>query len=231
MKILTIVQARMSSQRLPGKILQQLLGKPMVQYLLERVELCQAFESWVLATSTDPSDDPVEELANEAGYPVFRGPLDDVTDRCLQAADADGADAILRLSGDSPFVDQAVIDLGAKLFRSGQWDLVTNLRPRTYPPGCSIEVVGVETLRRASKTMPNEDREHVIHALYADPTLTVHNYEHRRYLSDLRLTVDNQEEFDNAERILKAMTRPHTEYSIDEVYDLARKTARLQAAA
>lgn len=211
----------MSSRRLPGKILQQLLGKPMVQYLLERVEHCEEHDSWALATSTDPSDDPVEEFAKSAGYRFFRGPLDDVVERCIKAADADGADAILRLSGDSPFLDQAVIDRGAELFRKGEFDLVTNVRPRTYPPGCSVEVVGVETLRRASESMPDEEREHVIRALYSDPELNVHNYEHHRDLSDLRLTVDDLAEFQNAERVLGKMTRPHTDYGIDEIYELA----------
>lgn len=211
----------MSSRRLPGKILKQLHGKPMVQYLLERVERCENHDSWVLATSTDPSDDPVEEFATQAGYPLFRGSLDDVAERCLGAAAADGADAILRLSGDSPFLDQAVIDRGAELFRTGKWDLVTNVRPRTYPPGCSVEVVGVETLKKAAESMPEEEREHVIRALYSDSALTVKNYEHHRDLSDLRLTVDDQAEFENAERILGKMTRPHTDYGIDEIYDLA----------
>lgn len=231
MRIAAIVQARMSSRRLPGKILQQLLGKPMVQFLLERLQLCRAIDSWVLATSTDSSDDPVEEFARTAGIPWFRGPLDDVPRRLLMAAESVGADVILRLSGDSPFLDQAVIDRGAELFRTGQWDIVTNVRPRTFPPGCSVEVIGAETLRAVVETMPDEEREHVIRPLYDDPALTVHNYEHSRDLSDLRLTVDDRDEFEAAERILGAMTRSHLQYSIDEIYQLARSTAQLQTAA
>ena len=220
MRVVAIVHARMSSRRLPGKILRQMCGKPMVQYLLERLQCCLQINSWLLATSTDPGDDPVEKFAHQNEFPVFRGPLDDVATRVIQAADVNNADAVVRLSGDSPFLDQAVIDRGAELFRTGEFDLVTNVRPRTYPPGCSVEVVGVETLRAAAESMPEEEKEHVIRALYADPNLRIHNYEHTNDLSDTRLTVDTQDEFLVAEQIIGSMTRPHTEYNIDDVVEL-----------
>jgi len=206
MKITAIVHARMSSRRLPGKTLKPILGKPLIQYLLERMNFCQEIDDWILATSVDGSDDPVEAFAKEAGFPCFRGPLDDVALRVLQAADQTQTDAVVRLSGDSPFLDQTVIDDGARLYREGKRDLITNVKPRTFPPGCSVEVLGVKMLRERWESIPEAEREHVTSHLYQDPSLTV----------------DTAEEFEQAERILQAMTRPHTEYSIDEVVVLGR---------
>ena len=221
----------MSSRRLPGKVLMDLAGRPLLEYLMDRVQLCRNIDSYLIATSRESSDDPVEVFANERGYPVFRGSLDDVARRCVDAAEFAHADTILRLSGDSPFLDQAVIDRAADLFRTGQWDLVTNVRPRTFPPGFSVEVVGLETLREACGTMPEEEREHVIRALYSDPSISVHNFEHDRDLSGYRLTVDNAEEFAVAGHILESMCRPPEEYSMEEVVELGRKTGRLELAA
>jgi len=227
LKIVAIVQARMSSRRLPGKVLLDMAGQPMLQYLMERMPCCRNIDGYVIATSAEPGDDPIEEFAERYGHPLFRGSLDDVAQRCVSAAESLNADAILRLSGDSPFLDQAVIDRGAELFRRGQWDVVTNVRPRTFPPGFSVEVVGVETLRKACVTMPEDEREHVIRALYSDPSISVRNFEHGRDLSGYRLTVDDAGEFVVAESILKSMCRPPVEYSMEDVVDLGRRIGRL----
>ena len=220
----------MTSRRLPEKVLMDLAGRPLLEYLMDRVQLCQQIDSYLIATSDESSDDPIEAFANERGYPLYRGSLDDVAQRCVSAAEFANADTILRLSGDSPFLDQVMIDRAAELFRTGQWDLVTNVRPRTFPPGFSVEVVGLETLRKACETMPAEEREHVIRALYSDPSITVHNFEHECDLSGYRLTVDDIGEFAVAGHIIESMCRPPEEYSMEEVVDLGRKIGRLELA-
>ncbi len=213
MKIVAIVQGRMSSQRLPGKILKLIQGKPMIEYVLESALAAEKIDSVVLATSSESSDDPVAEFAIEKKFPVSRGPLGDVADRFLAAAEQVGAEVIVRISGDSPLIDPRVIDRGVEVFGSANCPLVTNVRPRTFPPGCSVEVFSVEALQMVHPTMTQEEREHVTPAIYRGK---FRNFEHSSDLSGCPLTVDTAEDFDVVSRVVAEMSRRHTEYTIDE---------------
>src|SRR5436305_2350266 len=121
-----LVQARMSSSRLPGKVLRPLAGRLLVSYILDSLERCVLVDSAVLTTSVDPSDDPIADFSVSTGVDCFRGALDDVASRFLDAADAFGLDAFVRVNGDSPLLDHRLVDRAVELSLAASADLATN---------------------------------------------------------------------------------------------------------
>ncbi len=151
-----IVQARMGSQRLPGKVLYSVAGKPMLQYLLERLEHCRGVDKVVVATSSDQSDDPVFKFCRQYGATCYRGSLLNVAARFKELLDIYQFDTFVRISGDSPFLDPKLIELGLEIFCRDNFDLVTNVMPRSYPKGQSVEIVRGAALKAAYPLMQTE---------------------------------------------------------------------------
>lgn len=167
-----MIQARMSSKRLPGKVLKKnLAGKELLSVVLDRVSKSRRVMEWTLVTSSDASDDPIAEFCGRRGVQCFRGSLDDVAGRFLAACAHWNAAAFVRISADSPWMDAAVIDACVEAFeRERSADLATNVFPRSYPKGVSVEVVSRRGLERASARMTRpEDREHVTTFFYSHP--------------------------------------------------------------
>ena len=208
MRIGAIVQARMSSERLPGKVLMPLAGRPALEWLLERLDHAHNLDTVIVATSEDPSDDPVAEFCAARGVTCHRGALDDVAGRLLDAAHAAGLDAFVRVSGDSPLLDQELVDLGVELMRAERPDLVTNVRPRTFPPGQSVEVVRTEALAQA---LAPEESEHVTGPLYGGD-FDVRRFEADEPQTEVRYTLDTPEDAARLDRILTGQEREHWEY-------------------
>lgn len=202
----------MSSARVPGKVLRPLAGRPLLGHLLDRLRRLEM--PLVVATSDHPSDDPIARFCAAEGVAVHRGPLDDVAARVIGAARAHGLDPIVRVSGDSPLMDPAVILRAVELWEPGT--LVTNVRPRSFPTGQSVEVFEVAALESAEMTL--EAREHVTTTLY--DRLRVRNFSHRTDLSGLRLTLDTEEDAARLESLFSQMDRPASDYSLDEVVEL-----------
>lgn len=225
--IAVIVQARMSSTRLPRKVLQPVAGRPLLGYLLERLALARTPGAIVVATSDQPEDDPIAELAGELGVQVHRGPLADVAARFAAVAERFELDAVARVSGDSPLFDPAVVDRAVELFGSGDWELVTNVFPRSFPVGQSIEVLSRAALERVlAATTDADDREHVTRHVYANPDeFRILNFSHERDESAVRLAVDSPEDLARIERIVAAMSAPHVEYGLAELLRLERDTS------
>jgi spore coat polysaccharide biosynthesis protein SpsF len=161
--VAAVVQARMTSSRLPGKVLADIGGRPALSLLLERLRRATQVDEVAVATSTDVSDDPVAETASRAGARVIRGPLDDVLERYRGAAQELDCDAVVRITGDCPFVEPAVVDLVVARWRDGDEDYVANvIEPRTYPKGMDAEVLSRPALGRAAAEAEEPyDREHV----------------------------------------------------------------------
>lgn len=200
-----VVQARTDSERLPGKVLVDLCGRPLLDRLLERLERSSSTSGVVVATTTDASDDPVAVLADARGARVVRGHRTDVLTRFVSVLDETGADAIVRISADSPFLDAAAVDTVVADFGHGGAELVENHRTPGWPVGTAVEVVTAACLRRidAAEADPKV-REHV----------TLHAYEHRDGFSirhvpppagleapGLRLCVDTAEDLERARQI------------------------------
>lgn len=231
MRIGAVVQARMGSTRLPGKMLMELDGHPALDYLLERLRHAETLDAVIVATSIEPADDAIAGHCAAAGVACHRGAHDDVATRLLEAAEAAGLDALVRVNGDSPLLDQALVDRGVRLFRQGGRDLVTNVHPRSFPRGQSVEVIDCAALRAALLRLSGQDREHVTSGLYRDPAdLTIENFDAGVEGAgpdggDTRLVLDTPEDARSIEAVLGAMRRPHWQYRWTEVLALARTQA------
>lgn len=215
----------MSSRRLPGKVLRPLAGKPALQYLLERLERCEQVDRVIVATSTQPSDDPVAAFCDAAGAALHRGPLEHVAARYGEVVERFGLDAFVRITGDSPLLDQALVDRGAALYREGDFDVVTNVYPRsTFPSGQSLEVVRADAFLAALAHMDDPyEREHVTPHFYRRPDeFRIHNFVAERDDSALDVSLDTEQDARLIEDILGRMERPHWTYSSDEVTALAQ---------
>jgi spore coat polysaccharide biosynthesis protein SpsF (cytidylyltransferase family) len=225
--IAVVVQARMSSARLRGKVLAPVAGRPLLGYLLERLALARRPGFTVVATSDEPEDDAVAALAADAGVRVHRGPLADVAGRLAAVAARFELDALVRVSGDSPLLDPAIVDRGIELYEAGDVDLVTNVFPRSFPVGQSVEVMSRGALERVlAETSGPEDREHVTSWIYANhERFRIVNFGHERDESAIRLAVDSDEDLRRIERIVAAMSAPHTEYGLLELLRLEREGA------
>ena len=221
MKIGAIVQARMSSQRLPDKVLTMVNGKPLLQYLLERLTHCSSIDQIVVATSEDKSDDPIAEFCYKNGALCFRGPLQNVAKRFYMALEKYNLDAFVRVCGDSPMLDQKLIDQGLKLF-NGEYDIITNTLPRSYPLGQSVEVIRTSTFKKVYEKMSRPDHfEHVTKYYYEHSNeFRIKNFSNNKDLSCYRLVVDTLEDLKRIEKIVASMTRPHIEYSLDDCIEL-----------
>jgi spore coat polysaccharide biosynthesis protein SpsF len=221
MKTGVIVQARMSSQRLPDKVLTMVNGKPLLQYLLERLTHCSSIDQIVVATSEDKSDDPIAVFCHEYGALCFRGPLKNVAKRFYMALEKYNLDAFVRVCADSPMLDQKLIDQGVKLF-NGEYDLVTNTLHRSYPIGQSVEVIRTSTFKKVYEKMSTPDHfEHVTKYYYEhSDEFRIKNFSNDEDLSSYRLVLDTPEDLKRIEKIIGCMTRPHNEYSFDDFIEL-----------
>lgn len=221
-KIGVFVQARMTSARLPGKVLREARGKPMLEYLLERLDHCATARPVIVLTSTDPSDDPIAEFCRQRGRECFRGDLHDVAGRFGEALTAYELDAFVRLSGDSPLLDPALVDRAVRLFESGSYDVVTNVMPRTFPPGQSVEVVSAEAFARAQPWMAEpEHREHVTTCFYGHrQEFNICNFTSLEMLNRARLSVDTTADWEAFCRIVARFERPQWQYGLADVLKL-----------
>ena len=192
MRTLAFIQARMSSSRLPGKVLAPLQGEPLIVYMARRASLAKRLNGVVIVTSTDPSDDTLAAAVGAAAIPVFRGDLVDVLKRYADAAQAHGADEIVRLTGDCPLIDPDVIDAVIDARRSAGADYASNVDPPTFPDGLDVECFTRDALVRADRLATRgPEREHVTLWMRSElAALRRTNHRAVADLSHLRLTVD-----------------------------------------
>lgn len=160
MNVVAIIQARMSSTRLPGKVLMPLAGRPVLGHVVERIRQCRSISRIVVATSVDPSDDAIEAWCQGQGVACYRGSLHDVLDRYHQAARAHGADAIVRITADCPAIDPAIVDEVVDNFIAGGYEFYG--LAGEFPDGLDCTVFAASAIARAWRetTLPS-DREHV----------------------------------------------------------------------
>jgi glutamate-1-semialdehyde 2,1-aminomutase/spore coat polysaccharide biosynthesis protein SpsF len=191
--VLAIIQARMGSTRLPGKVLASIGGYPMLWHVLNRLSYVPAVEQTVVATSTETSDDLIFQFCQENGFECFRGSEQDVLDRYYHAAKHYSADVVVRITADCPLIDPQVIDKVVKTYLEGDYDYVTNTLRYTYPDGVDVEVFSFLALQTAwqEAKLPLE-REHVTPYLRHSESFRIHNVENEFDLSNryLRWTVD-----------------------------------------
>jgi len=206
--MLAILQARMSSTRLPGKVLKPLLGEPMLARQIERVRRAKRIDKLVVATSSDASDDAIAGLCDSLGVGVYRGPLADVLGRYWGAAKRFGpAEHIVRLTGDCPLADWEVIDAVLDHHLAEDADYTSNCQKLTFPKGLDVEVFKAEHLETAYyEARDPYEREHVTPFFYRNPDrFRISNLECDPPLGDLRWTVDTPEDFAFVEQVYAAL--------------------------
>ena len=199
LKIVAIIQARMGSTRLPGKMLMKLAGKPVVQQVYERVVAIQGIEEVILATTTDAKDDLLVDHCQKTGISVFRGSPDDVLDRYYQAAKQESADIVMRVTGDCPFLDPVESGKVLRLFLDdGQCDYASNVDPPFLPDGLDTEVISFAALQRAWQMARDiSDREHVTLFIRRHPDIfCLKSLKGQLDLSLHRWTLDEERDYD-----------------------------------
>ncbi|MFH2106795.1 MAG: glycosyltransferase family protein [Candidatus Micrarchaeota archaeon] len=197
MKIVCIIQARMGSTRLPGKIMKEIAGRPILWHVIERVKRSKKISSIVIATTTNHEDDQVERFCKDNRLFLFRGSMDDVLDRYYNAARQNNADVIVRVTSDCPLVDPDVLDELVNLFLGGNYDYVSNNKPPSYPHGLDAEVFSFAALEKAWKEAKlSAEREHVTPYMRKNPGLfRIGNLRNKADLSKMRWTVDFEEDY------------------------------------
>lgn len=164
-----VVLARATSARLPGKVLRDVHGRPLLDYVLSRLRRTEGLDAMVIATSRETADDPVAAWGARCGLDVHRGSLDDVLGRTLDAARLARLDAVARVNGDSPWLDPGLLGEAVRRFRAEEPDLVTNVLRRAWPHGVAAEVVRSDTLATIHADAGPDEREHVTRRLYRAP--------------------------------------------------------------
>ena len=246
-RVVAIIQGRMGSSRLPGKILADIAGQPMLARVFIRTSRAVTVTETIFATTTDASDDPVAEYCDWSGIPVRRGSLYDVLDRYYQSAKEAKADVVVRITADCPVIDPGLIDdvvnaviSGQSSVISGQFDFAANRLPppwgRTYPIGLDTEVCTFAALERAWKEAKEpQHREHVMPYFYEGVKLITDNrslstgisprgfsialLHHPTDFGDYRWTVDTPEDLDFMRQVYNRFDG-RDDFSWKEVLDL-----------
>lgn len=197
-KNLCIIQARMGSTRLPGKVLLKIKGKPLLEYLIKRVKLSKKIDKIVIATTTNTADDAIEALAQELGIDCFRGSENDVLDRYFQCSlKYPDYNNIVRITGDCPLIDPIVVDQVILFFEENDFDYVSNTQKETFPDGIDVEVFKRKTLEITAKEAKlNSEREHVCLYVRNNEKFKKGSFENKHNFSHFRLTVDEPEDFE-----------------------------------
>lgn len=217
----------MGSTRLPGKVLMDIGGEPMLARVMQRLAPAATLDAGVVATSHLGQDDPIAELCAREGYPCFRGDPLDLLDRYYRAAEQQGAGVVVRLTADCPLLDPGLVDETVQSFLQADppVEFAANRLPRrrTYPIGLDTEVCSMAALETAWKQAAEpHQREHVMPFLYEQPDrFHILLLDHDEDLGDLRWTVDTAEDLEFAREVYRRMA-PRTDFGWLEVLDLVR---------
>lgn len=220
MKVVAIVQARMGSTRLPNKVMKLVNGVPMIELLLARLARAEEVDEIILATSEDPRNRPLVDHVGRLGYRCWQGSENDVLNRYLHAARGAGADAVVRITGDCPLIDPAVVDEVIRRFKASAADYCSNTNPPTYPDGLDVEVFSMAALERAARETNNSyDLEHVTPYLKHPAHFSQAQVSAREDYSALRLTVDEAVDFGVVEGVFSHFA-PDIHFNLESIIEL-----------
>lgn len=209
MKTVIIDQARMTSTRLPGKVMKEVLGKALLEYQIERLKRANEADELVIATTINDTDQPIVELCQRLGVAYYRGSEEDILSRYYEAATEFGADVVVRVTSDCPLIDPGVMDevIGLYINNREKYDYVSNTLARTYPRGLDTEVFSMVALEKAYReAWEQPEREHVTLFMYRRPEeFSLANYGNAADFSQHRWTVDTPEDFELIKLILQEL--------------------------
>ena len=207
MNVIVIIQARMESTRLPGKVILPLGGKPAIQHVIERTKLIPGISKVIVATPTSPTDDPLVQFCNSMDVPVFRGSENDVLDRYYRAALLHQADVVVRITADCPLIDPIESGKVIKKFFDMDADYVSNTNPPMLPDGLDTEVFTIGALTKAwNNGKEKSEREHVTLYIYSNPEeFKIGSVKYQEDLNQYRLTLDEMADYLLLNKIFSAL--------------------------
>jgi len=229
-KIVAIVQARMGASRLPGKVMKDIVGKPMLWHIINRIKESDFIDKIILATTVNKKDDEIVDFAIQNNIDFFRGSEEDVLDRYYKTAKKYNVADIVRITADDPLKDPVVIDKAVKIYLESNADYVSNTIKPTYPLGLDVEIFSFNAIERAWKeTDEKYEREHVTPYLWKNPEkFKIINVVHKgENLSHLRWTVDTKKDLDFVKAVYQQLYGDGMVFLMDDVLNLLKKHPNL----
>ncbi|WP_099190196.1 cytidylyltransferase domain-containing protein [Tepidibacter mesophilus] len=230
-KVVAIIQTRMGSTRLPGKVMKNLMGKTILEHVINRVKQSKLINEIVIGTTTLERDNIIAEECENCGVKYFRGSENDVLSRYYHAAKENNADIVVRITSDCPLIDPNVIDVIIKFYLDNNYELVTNagvdLSQRTYPRGLDIEVFLFKTLQDAFVNAKlNYQREHVTPYIYENIN-SIYYYLNDKNYSKYRWTLDTKEDFELISRVYDKFYKGEHDFYLDEIVNFIIKNPEI----
>jgi len=230
--IVAIIQARMGSSRLPGKVLMRIKNKPILQHIIERVGHSKFIDKIVIATTDNQEDHVIVELCNNLKVEYFRGSESDVLDRYYQCAKAYGADIVVRITGDCPFADPDVIDKTIDHLIKSKKDYVSTAYPfSTFPDGLDVEVFNFTSLERAwlEAKLPSE-REHVTPFIWKNENkqFKIQTIKNDEDLSNKRWTIDDEKDYQFIELVYNALYNECSIFKMQDILKFLQKNPQIE---
>lgn len=225
-KVVAIIEARMTSSRLPGKVLMKAAGKSMLEHMINRVRNVSRIDEIVVATTTNQTDDPIEALAKLLGVSYFRGSEDNVMERVLDAGKHANANIIVELTGDCPIIDPSIISLVLNTYLHNESSYVSNAHIRSYPDGMDVQVFSLDVLQQSYELVTTDlEREHVSLHIRNHPELFLHTHivaPDNLFWPELGLTLDEKDDFELLKKIIEAF-KPNQLFTCMDVITLLKE--------
>ncbi|MDZ4677659.1 MAG: aminotransferase class III-fold pyridoxal phosphate-dependent enzyme [Oligoflexia bacterium] len=227
--ILAVLQARFTSSRLPGKVLKNLLDKPMLLHEIQRVKQSKMISQLIVATSVDATDDAIEKMCREHDIQCFRGSLDDVLDRFYQAALLNKPEHIVRLTGDCPLIDPVIIDEVIAFHLKEKAQYTSNAIEPTFPDGLDVEIFEFDVLKQAwNEAKLTSQREHVTPFIHSQPSrFKISHYKNKKDHSHMRWTVDNAADFELVEKVYSSLYPENQKFGMDDIINFLEKNPQV----
>ncbi len=229
MMLAAIIQARMGSSRLPGKVMEDISGKPMLWHIIERLKKARLIDKIIIATTEREADKPILKLAEDSGAAGYAGDEADVLDRYYQAATKYGAAAVVRITADCPLIDPGVTDKVIQRYLKGDCDYTANTLEWTYPDGLAVEVFSYAALETAwQEARWASEREHVTPYIKKNPDkFRLVNVGSKVNLSHLRWSVDRKEDLEFVRQVYKYLYQEGQIFYMADILELLGKHPEL----
>jgi len=229
MRVGAIIFSRMQSKRLPGKAMIDILGKSLLERVIERTQKINLIDHISVATSNLTQDDIIYNYAISKGIDIYRGDENDVAMRAFETGSFFKYDCFVRICGDRPFFDGKIVDELIRIHKKNKNDLTTNMFPRTIPSGFTVEIINMSTLNKVIEhTTDKHNREHITNYIYTNPKeFKIENIEHFKNTNfdfkTLNLTVDTIDDIEKTEYIARELKNKNQYNDLDEVIKLLIK--------
>lgn len=223
------IEARMTSSRLPGKVLKKINGIPNLEIMVKRIRKAQFVNSIIVATTINQEDDLIVQWCIDNNIPYFRGSENNVYERVLQTHKQFNSDIIIELTGDCPLIDPKLIEEALYTYQNNNYDYVSNSLKEGYPLGMAVQIYSYKTLESISinRELEYQDKEHVTPYLYTSGKYSIFNIQapKKHYMPNLSVTLDTIEDFHVIENVVKNFT--NINFTLEEIITFSKKNLHL----